>query len=196
MLPGTASAIGHFLFLNRLLPGDRGGAWRGFQLTRRPGLGPRRVEWASAAALLLRPAAIRQVGGFDPTIFMYGEDVELGERLARAGWQMWLVPAAHAWHTIASSQSGVSTRWIDSLHDAMARRSGRIRLTFFDFVLGVSLLTRAAATRGRRPEARLHRRRMKASGGRALRLARTAARHGPSAASDQAAPEVREPNVR
>jgi GT2 family glycosyltransferase len=182
MLPGTASAIGHFLFLNRLLPGDRGGAWRGFQLTRRPGLGPRRVEWASAAALLLRPGAIRQVGGFDPTIFMYGEDVELGERLARAGWQMWLVPGAHAWHTIASSQSGVSTRWIDSLHDAMARRSGRFRLTVFDFVLGVSLLTRAAATRGRRPEACLHRRRMKASGDRALRLARTAARHGPSAA--------------
>ncbi len=196
MLPGTASAIGHFLFLNRLLPDDRGGAWRGFQLTRRPRLGPRRVEWASAAALLLRPAAIRQVGGFDPTIFMYGEDVELGERLARAGWQMWLVPGAHAWHTIASSQSGVSTRWIDSLHGAMARRSGRFRLTVFDFVLGVSLLTRAAATRGRRPEACLHRRRMKASGGRALRLALTAAHHGPSAAPDRAAPEVREPNVR
>jgi GT2 family glycosyltransferase len=139
----------------------------------------------------MRPAAIRQVGGFDSSIFMYGEDVELGERLARAGWQMWLVPAAHAWHKIASSQSGVSTRWIDSLHWDMARRSGRARLIFFDLVLGVSLLARAAATTGRRPEARLHRRRMKASGGRAVRLALTAARHGPSTASDTAAPEGR-----
>ena len=188
MLPGSASAIGHFLFVNRLLPGDRGGAWRGLQLTRRPHLGPRRVEWASAAVLLLRPAAVREVGGFDPTIFMYGEDVELGDRLTRAGWQMWLLPEAHAWHTIASSQGGVSTRWIDSLDEAMARRSNRLRLFLFDFILGVSLLARAAATRGRRPEARLHRRRMKASAGRALRLAVTTARHGHVSGRDRAVP--------
>jgi GT2 family glycosyltransferase len=191
MLPGSASAIGHFLFANRLLPGDRGGAWRGFQLTRRPQLGPRRVEWASAAVLLLRPAAVREVGGFDPTIFMYGEDVELGERLTRAGWQMWLLPAAHAWHTIASSQGGVSTRWIDSLDEAMARRSNRLRLFLFDFILGVSLLARAAATRGRRPEARLHRRRMKASAGRALQLAVAAARHGHVSAPERTLPQGR-----
>ena len=187
MLPGMAAVIGHFLLVNRLLPGDRGGAWRGFQLTRRPQLGPRRVDWASGAVVLLRPAAVRQVGGFDPAIFMYGEDVELSERLARSGWQMWLLPAAHAWHKIASSQSGVSTRWVDSLHQGMARRSGRIRLIIFDVVLGGSLLARAAASQGRRPETRLHRRRMRASGSRALRLALTTARRGPRAQAGPAA---------
>jgi len=48
----TASAMGTSCS-EPALPGDRGGAWRGFQLNRRPGLGPRRVEWASAAALPL-----------------------------------------------------------------------------------------------------------------------------------------------
>jgi GT2 family glycosyltransferase len=129
------------------------------------------------------------VAGFDASIFMYGEDVELGERLGCAGWQLWLVPEARAWHKIASSQSGVSTRWIDSLHEAMARRSGRVRLMLFDFVLGVSLLGRAAASRGRRPESRLHRRRMKASGGRSLRLAWTALRRGTAAAIRPEPPE-------
>ena len=122
MLPGVASAVGHFLFANRLLPGDRGGAWRGFQLTRRPSLGPRRVEWASGAAALLRPAALRQVGGFDESIFLYGEDVDLGARLGRAGWEAWLVPDARARHGIAASQGGVSTGWVDQLDAAMRSR--------------------------------------------------------------------------
>jgi N-acetylglucosaminyl-diphospho-decaprenol L-rhamnosyltransferase len=179
MLPGLASAIGHFFCLNRLLPGDRGGPLRGFQLTRRPRLGPRRIEWGSAAVLLLRPAAIRQVAGFDSRIFLYGEDVDLGDRLGRAGWQAWLVPTARAWHTIASSQAGVSTGWVDGLHGTIARRSGRLRLVMFDLVLAVSLLARAAAARDGSPAGRLHRRRMRASGERAASLAIAAARHGP-----------------
>ena len=39
MLPGVRSAIGHFWLWNRLLPGDRGGPWRGFNLHRRDDLG-------------------------------------------------------------------------------------------------------------------------------------------------------------
>ncbi len=66
MQPGLRSAIGHFWLLNRLLPGDRGGPWRGLQLHRRLDLGPRKVEWASGGALLLRPAAVRAVGGSTP----------------------------------------------------------------------------------------------------------------------------------
>jgi N-acetylglucosaminyl-diphospho-decaprenol L-rhamnosyltransferase len=180
MLPGIPSVMGHFLALNRLLPGDRGGRWRGFQLTRRPSLGPRRVEWASAAVLLLRPEAVRMVGSFDTSIFMYGEDVELGERLLKAGWQIWLVPEARAWHRIASSSSGVSTRWIDRLHEDVARRSRKPALRVFDVMLGLSLLARAAVTTGSRPPERLHRRRMKAAGRRALALA-----VHPSRAADQ-----------
>jgi GT2 family glycosyltransferase len=174
MLPGLRSAAGHFLFLNRLLPGDRGGAWRGFQLTRRPRLGPRPVQWASAAALLVRPAAVRAVGGFDPAIFLYGEDVEIGERLGNQGWQIWLLPEALAWHRIASSQGGVSTRWVDSLHIDMARHAGRLGLVSFDVLLAVGLLARALAARGRGEEAKRHRRRMAAGSARALRLSRLA----------------------
>src|SRR5260221_2978465 len=43
------------------------------------------TPWASAAALLLRRKAFDQVRGFEPRIFMYGEDVDLSCRLRGRG---------------------------------------------------------------------------------------------------------------
>ena len=43
------------------------------------------TPWASAAALLLRRKAFEEVGGFDPRIFLYGEDVDLSWRLRARG---------------------------------------------------------------------------------------------------------------
>jgi GT2 family glycosyltransferase len=44
--------------------------------------------WASGAALLLRRKAFDEVGGFEPRIFMYGEDVDLSWRLRARGWRV------------------------------------------------------------------------------------------------------------
>jgi GT2 family glycosyltransferase len=44
--------------------------------------------WASGAALLLRRKAFDAVGGFEPRIFMYGEDVDLSWRLRAKGWRV------------------------------------------------------------------------------------------------------------
>lgn len=63
----------------------------------RPIEGP--TGWLSGACLLLRLAAFRAVGGFDPTYFMYCEDVDLGRRLADAGWASVYVPSAVVTHT-------------------------------------------------------------------------------------------------
>ena len=46
------------------------------------------------AALLLRRAALDDVGLFDERYFMYSEETDLCLRLARAGWETWFVPAA------------------------------------------------------------------------------------------------------
>jgi N-acetylglucosaminyl-diphospho-decaprenol L-rhamnosyltransferase len=173
MSPGIRSATGHFLFVNRLLPDDRGGAWRGFQLHRRGGVRPRRVDWASAAVLALRPEAVRSVGGFDSSFFLYGEDVDLGERLNSAGWQVWLVPSARASHLIAGSQGGISTGWLDGIHELYARRANRFETLVFDLVIALGLSLRAAAAslpRGSRSG--LHAARMRAGCLRALTLAR------------------------
>jgi len=44
--------------------------------------------WASGAALLVRRAAFDGIGGFEPRIFMYGEDVDLSWRLRAKGWRV------------------------------------------------------------------------------------------------------------
>jgi GT2 family glycosyltransferase len=46
------------------------------------------TPWASGAALLLRRTAFEAVGGFEPRIFMYGEDVDLSWRLRAKGWRV------------------------------------------------------------------------------------------------------------
>src|SRR5439155_4408719 len=97
--PSLWAAINHYLFLGRLLPG---GGHRGLYLatdTHRPF----RPDWVSGACMLLRRSALDEVGLLDERIFMYMEDVELCERLRRAGWGVWYCPAAEAVHLMGGS---------------------------------------------------------------------------------------------
>jgi N-acetylglucosaminyl-diphospho-decaprenol L-rhamnosyltransferase len=58
----------------------------------------RPVGWLSGSCLLLRRAAFEEVSGFDERYFMYMEDVDLGDRLGKAGWQNVYVPSAEILH--------------------------------------------------------------------------------------------------
>lgn len=56
------------------------------------------TNWNSHACVLLRRTALEGVGGYDETLFMYGEDVELSYRLRRAGFMLRYCPRAVVWH--------------------------------------------------------------------------------------------------
>ena len=58
----------------------------------------RAVGWLSGSCLLVRRAAFDEVGGFDERYFMYMEDVDLGDRLGRAGWLNVYVPGSEILH--------------------------------------------------------------------------------------------------
>lgn len=58
----------------------------------------RPVGWLSGSCLLVRRKAFDQVGGFDERYFMYMEDVDLGDRLGKAGWLNVYVPSAEVLH--------------------------------------------------------------------------------------------------
>ena len=61
-------------------------------------IGERSVGWLSGSCLLLRRAAFDSVNGFDSRYFMYMEDVDLGDRLGRAGWLNVYAPSAEIIH--------------------------------------------------------------------------------------------------
>ena len=64
---------------------------------------PRRVDWVVGACMLVRLAAVSEVGPFDDRYFMYAEELDWCVRARRAGWEIWFEPAAVATHTLGGS---------------------------------------------------------------------------------------------
>lgn len=67
-----------------------------------------RVDYVTGACMLLRTAALRETGLFDPAFFMYWEDVDLCTRLRRAGWRLAVAGRAVVYHR-ASGTAGAGS---------------------------------------------------------------------------------------
>jgi GT2 family glycosyltransferase len=63
---------------------------------------PVQADWMLGGFLLLRRALLEELGGFDEKFRMYGEDIDLCYRAAKAGWERWYVPAAVVVHDYAA----------------------------------------------------------------------------------------------
>lgn len=118
---------------------------------------PRVVPWVLGAALALRREAFDQVGGFDPSFFMYAEEVDLCWRLREAGWETHFTPAATVVHAGGASTSTVRAE-MELRRMESARRFYRLHYSR-GHVLALEALIRAAmaarraqgALRGGRP---------------------------------------------
>ncbi len=61
------------------------------------------VDWLSGCALAVRRSAFDAVGGFDPGYRLFVEDVDLCERLARAGGRIGFLSSVEVVHSVGSS---------------------------------------------------------------------------------------------
>lgn len=59
-----------------------------------------KVGFLTGCALLIPRNTIEKVGLFDPSLFLYGDDVDYGLRIREAGLNMYFVPTAKVWHKI------------------------------------------------------------------------------------------------
>jgi GT2 family glycosyltransferase len=59
---------------------------------------PRRVDWISGCAILVRRQVIEQIGGLDERFFYYWEETDWCMRAREVGWEIWHVPQAKIWH--------------------------------------------------------------------------------------------------
>ena len=83
----------------------------GYALVRAPALHPyalspaalragRTPAWVSGAAMAIRRTAYEQAGPLDEGFFLYFEETEWQQRVARAGWAIAVVPAARVSHLL------------------------------------------------------------------------------------------------
>ncbi|WP_082955253.1 glycosyltransferase family 2 protein [Tepidimonas fonticaldi] len=90
------------------------------------------TPWVSGAAVLLRTQALRSVKGFEPRIFMYGEDVDLSWRLRCQGWRLRYVPRCTVvHHTYAHPDEVKPLQALEGIYVNLclrARYSGRRRV--------------------------------------------------------------------
>jgi GT2 family glycosyltransferase len=57
-----------------------------------------RTEYVIGSFVTCRRAALDQVGWFDESIFLFGEDQDLCRRLGQAGWEIWYAPIGEVVH--------------------------------------------------------------------------------------------------
>jgi GT2 family glycosyltransferase len=60
------------------------------------------ADWMLGAFLLLRRSMLDELEGLDAGFRMYGEDIDLCYRAAKAGWERWYVPSAVVRHRYAA----------------------------------------------------------------------------------------------
>jgi GT2 family glycosyltransferase/glycosyltransferase involved in cell wall biosynthesis len=153
--PGSVADLTRALVPPSLIPGAPGVAlapWRAHR--------PRRVGWAVGCALVAGTSALRELGPFDGSFFMYGEDMELGLRARGRGIETWIWPSArlvhHSAHAARDTFGGEPFELLaQARHAAVARAYGPRRAVVDDLAQVVTFCTRIVFKRAAgRPTAR------------------------------------------
>ena len=139
-LPGIFNTVFDCSFVRHLM-------WRASGRSQKKS--PFSVHAVSGACMLVRTALFRSIGGFNPRFFMYGEDVDLCQRVREAGYRICHVPMAEVVHhggvSSAQRSSGFSQVMIREAVDVFMRiHHGRFAALCCRFLLAASALVRIA----------------------------------------------------
>jgi N-acetylglucosaminyl-diphospho-decaprenol L-rhamnosyltransferase len=117
LLPSLGRGLGHAVF-GKIWPAN---PWTREYRQEKAEITERPAGWLSGSCLLMRREAFDSVDGFDARYFMYFEDVDLGDRLGRAGWLNVYVPEAEVVHIGGHSTSSASARMLAAHHSSAYR---------------------------------------------------------------------------
>ena len=93
-----------YLFLRKLAPRSR--ALNAFYAGGFDHDEVREADWLMGACMLVRRAAIEEVGGLDERYFLFNEETDWCYRLRRAGWSVVFTPEAEAVHVGGATHGG------------------------------------------------------------------------------------------
>jgi N-acetylglucosaminyl-diphospho-decaprenol L-rhamnosyltransferase len=118
-IPSLRTGVGHALFSNLWAANP----WTTAYLRDAGGeLIARDAGWLSGSCVLVRRTVFDELGGFDPRFFMYFEDVDLGNRIGKAGYRNLYWPTASITHSGAHSTTGVASDAMIRAHHTSARQ--------------------------------------------------------------------------
>lgn len=141
--PTLANVAWQYLFLGHLLP-RRFGPEPHFLVDDPQDRIP--VEWVSGAAMLVRRAAAGDYL-FDDAFFMYGEDMDICDRVQGDGWEVAYTGAATVTHYLGKSFERQSeTAVLQSIHKGprsfFEKKNGRFAAFLFDLIMLMGFLMR------------------------------------------------------
>ncbi|MGE9290076.1 MAG: glycosyltransferase family 2 protein [Puniceicoccales bacterium] len=112
--PDTIVGPDFFACLDRAIaqhPQENVGAWecrqKPFEHPKYYNPATREVEWASGACLLVKRAVLEEIGGFDSSIFLYGEDVDISWMIRRTGRKVLYLPEVSVTHNSRDEKPGL-----------------------------------------------------------------------------------------
>lgn len=108
------------------------------------------VDVLAGAFMLIPKAVLNEVGSFDETFFMYGEDVDLSYRIQKAGYKNYYVADTSIVHFKGESTKRGSLNYIKLFYQAMSlfvqKHYGGAKASLFTFCIQVAIGLRAAVT--------------------------------------------------
>ncbi|OWP61685.1 glycosyl transferase family 2 [Hymenobacter amundsenii] len=107
------------------------------------------IEVLSGAFMLMRQAALDEVGLLDEDYFMYGEDIDLSYRLMQGGWQNYYYPGTRIIHYKGESTKRTSVNYVFVFYRAMVifarKHFAPQRAGTFSLLINMAIWLRAGA---------------------------------------------------
>jgi GT2 family glycosyltransferase len=107
------------------------------------------IEVLSGAFMLLRKAALDQIGLLDEDYFMYGEDIDLSYRLTQGGWKNYYFPGTRIIHYKGESTKRTSVNYVFVFYRAMVifaqKHFAPQRAGLFSLLINAAIWLRAGA---------------------------------------------------
>jgi N-acetylglucosaminyl-diphospho-decaprenol L-rhamnosyltransferase len=111
----------------------------------------READFVMGACMLVRRAAVDQVGPLDEGYFLFSEEVDWAYRFRQAGWKVLFYPGAEAYHVVGASHRGRRFNELVRGHVRyMAKHHGLREAERTRRLLRFSLILRGLAFRGER----------------------------------------------
>jgi len=106
------------------------------------------VDVLAGAFMMVRRKVLDEVGGFDETFFMYGEDVDLSYRIQKSGYKNYYFAGTTIIHFKGESTRRGSLNYVKLFYNAMSifvhKHYGRTRAGIFGAAIHVAIWMRAA----------------------------------------------------